>query len=169
MNEDERRALAIVAVLLASVSGSAGFLGGRMSVEPAPPEVKLVRLPPRVVRVPVAEAPPPEPAIEQLAPAPLERPAAPAPPVINPPAPTETKPPPAPKVQAKPKPPQAKPKPEKEIVVRKPRTPVSPKNGLPSCAVIKREYETMTYAQQMAAYYRATPDEIAHGKRCLGF
>ncbi len=169
MNADERAALAIVAVLLASVSGSAGFLGGRMSVEPPPPEVKLVRLPPRVVRVPVAEVPPPEPAIEHPAPAPVDPSPAPAPPLSLPPASVETKPPPAPKVQAKPKPAPAKPKPEKEIVVRKPRPPAPAKKGLPSCAVIKREYETMTYAQQMAAYYRATPEEVAHGKRCLGF
>lgn len=40
---------------------------------------------------------------------------------------------------------------------------------LPSCSVIRREYEGMSHMQRLAAYARATPEEVAHGRRCLGF
>jgi len=74
-----------------------------------------------------------------------------------PPVEVKPLPPPRPKIEAKPK---ETPKPMKSL---------PPKKSLPSCAVVKREYERMTWAQQMAAYSRATTEEIAHGKRCLGF
>lgn len=40
--------------------------------------------------------------------------------------------------------------------------------ALPSCAEIKRRRDSMTFAEQLAAYSRATPEEVAHGRRCLG-
>lgn len=78
------------------------------------------------------------------------------PPVVapDPPAPVVEKPHPKPKrVKVTPK------EPERKKVVQR---------TLPSCAVIRREYERMTYGQRIAAYARATPAEVAHGKRCLG-
>lgn len=39
---------------------------------------------------------------------------------------------------------------------------------LPSCAVIRARRQAMTLPEQLAAYSRATPEEIAHGRRCLG-
>ncbi len=148
---DEARALAIVAALLSGASGSAGFVGGRMSAPVPPAEVRFVALP-----VPALPA-----EVEPIEPAPS---AVPMPPVsIEPPAasttPDDIKPLPAPrpKVEARPKE-QPKPKPR----------PAALKKSLPSCAAIKREYATMSWAQQMAAYRRATAEEIAYGRRCLG-
>lgn len=40
--------------------------------------------------------------------------------------------------------------------------------GLPPCSVVRNEYARMTFTQQMAAYISATPEQVAHGKRCLG-
>lgn len=40
--------------------------------------------------------------------------------------------------------------------------------GLPSCAVVRRQAASMTWAQKLAAYTTATPEMIAHGRRCLG-
>lgn len=158
---DEARALLIVAALLSGASGSAGFVGGRMSVPAPPAEVRYVPIPAAAALAPALPdaAPTPPAAVVPAAPAivpPVEPPAASA-------APVEAKPvPPArPKVDAKPKEPPPKP--------QKSRPPPAPKKTLPSCAVVQREYQRMTWAQQMAAYRRATTEEIAHGKRCLGF
>jgi outer membrane biosynthesis protein TonB len=175
---DEARALLIVAALLSGASSTAGFVGGRMSVEAPPAEVRLVRMPPRIVRMLPPEAVPVEPVPEALAP-PASVEAAPAiaePPVSAPPVvqatplplprPKVEQPKPQPKAQPKPQP-KAPPKPEKEAAAKKPRPPAH--KALPSCAFIKREYEALSYAERMASYYRASAEEIAHGKRCLGF
>ncbi len=147
MNPEQARALLIVVALLMGAAGSAGFVGGRMTAPVPPAEVRIVQIP-----APVEVAPIEPPAV---------LPAPPAPPAVEPDPPVappvEVKPPAKPKVDAKPKA-QAKPKPR----------PPAPKKTLPSCDVVKREYETMTWAQQMDAYRRATAQEIAHGRRCLG-
>jgi hypothetical protein len=36
------------------------------------------------------------------------------------------------------------------------------------CDRVKREYARMTFAERLAAYQRATPQQIAAGRRCLG-
>jgi outer membrane biosynthesis protein TonB len=175
---DEARALLIVAALLSGASATSGFVGGRLSVSAPAPEVRLIRMPPRVVRLLPPEAVAAEPALPEAPapPVPLE----PAPPIAEPPVsappvveatplpqprPKVEQPKPQPKVQPKPQP-KAPPKPEKEAAAKKPRPPAH--KALPSCAFIKREYEAMSYAERMASYYRASPEEITHGKRCLG-
>lgn len=141
------RALLIVGALLSGASGSAGFVGGRMSVPAPPAEVRYVPIPAPVALVMPAEAVPvvPAPAVE------------PAPAVIAPPV-EEAASLPAPR-------PKAEPKPEKPAAKRRQH---ASRSSLPSCAFIRREYEAMTMAQRWAAYRRATPEQIAHGKRCLG-
>lgn len=52
---------------------------------------------------------------------------------------------------------------EKRKRIAKPRA-----KSLPSCAEIKRRRDAMTFAEQLQAYSRATPEEVAHGRRCLG-
>lgn len=174
--DEQARALVTVAALLMGASSSLGFVGGRMTAPEPAAEVRLVRLPPRIVRMPIEAAPiePSRTADAEPAPATPAEPAPLAPPVRPSAAPPAEPPKPPAKVEAKQKPPppkpvhkaQPKPQPKPEQPIRKPRPPAQ--KALPSCAVIKREYETMTYAQQLAAYYRASPEEIAHGKRCLG-
>lgn len=159
MIDDQARAIAIVGALLAGASGSAGFVGGRMTAPAPPAEVRFVHVPPPAPLAPSAGASPGEPLPippEALSPVPLIKPPA-APPVEAIPTPQ-----PRPKVESKPKP-----QPKPEPAARKPRAPV--KRGLPSCAVVEREYQAMTWPQRMSAYQKATPEEIAHGKRCLGF
>lgn len=76
------------------------------------------------------------------------------------PPPAEVKPPlpvPRPKIEVKPKP-----KPE----AKRPR---QAKKALPSCEYIRREKARMSWSEQWAEYQKATPAEIAHGKRCLGY
>jgi outer membrane biosynthesis protein TonB len=178
--DEQARALVIVGALLMGASSSLGFAGGRMTAPEPPAEVRLVRLPPRIVRLPVEVTPiepaPPSAAAEPAPVAPVE-PAPLVPPLSVPAAPTIEAPRSPPKVEAKPKPqppksapkPQSRPRqrPEKEQQARKPRPPQH--KALPSCDVIKREYDAMTYAERMAAYYRASAEEVAHGRRCLGF
>lgn len=41
-------------------------------------------------------------------------------------------------------------------------------HAMPSCAAVRREYENMSLTQRLAAYARATPEQVAHGRRCLG-
>lgn len=53
------------------------------------------------------------------------------------------------------------------VTVKKHR--VAARGGMPSCAHVKREYDRMTTAQRWAAYMAATSEQVAHGKRCLGF
>lgn len=140
---DEARALLIVAALLSGASGSVGGVIGRVTAPVPPAEVRYVTI--------SAPAPP-----EPVAMPPVVEPA-PAPPP-EPPAVVETKPPP--KGEAKPKAqvkPQAKPRPAVQ------------KKSLPSCAFIKSEYERMSLAEQIAEYRRSTAEEVAHGRRCLGF
>lgn len=38
---------------------------------------------------------------------------------------------------------------------------------LPPCSVVRREAARMTWAQKLAAYSAATPEQVAHGRRCL--
>ena len=64
-----------------------------------------------------------------------------------------------------PRPVEAKPKPKPQVA--KPKPPL--KKSLPSCEYIKREYKRMSLSEQLAAYRSASAEEIAHGKRCLGF
>ena len=139
---DEARALAIVAALLSGASGSAGFVGGRISAPVPPAEVRYVHVPiPTVPVVPIEEAAPLAPVTGPLV-------------EVNPPVPT-----PRPEVETAPK--------AKPPALAKPRPP-APKKSLPSCAVVQRENARMSWAQKMAAYHSATPEQIAHGKRCLG-
>lgn len=99
MTAAEARALLMVAALLSGASGSAGFVGGRISAPVPPAEVRIVTVPAPV------DAAPTEPKLPAVA------------------APAEAKPPP--KVEAKPKP-QAKPQPKPEkAVARKPRAVVN--------------------------------------------
>ncbi len=42
------------------------------------------------------------------------------------------------------------------------------KASLPSCASVRAQYNSMTWSQRMAAYAVATPEQVAHGRRCLG-
>lgn len=165
MINDQARALAIVGALLASASGSAGFVGGRMSVPAPPAEVRFVYLPaPAPLALEAAPVEPVAPPAAEPTPTPPIEQAAVAPPVEA--APLA---PPRPTIDAKPKDkPKALPKPERESLAKKPRTP-APKKSLPSCAVVQREYNAMTMTQRWAAYRSATPEQIAHGKRCLGF
>lgn len=179
---DEGRALLIVAALLVGASNTTGFVAGRMSVEVPPPEVRIVRMPPRLVRMlpPIVvpaepvfpEAPPPPAAVESPhvePPPPIAEPHVSAPPVVEAtplpqPRPKVEQPKPQPK--ARPKPQQPKPpRPDKDTPAKKPLV----HKALPSCAVVKREYDAMTWPERMAAYRDATAAEIAHGKRCLGF
>lgn len=159
MIDDQARALAIVAALLSGLSGSAGFVGGRMTVPEAEPEI-------RFVHVPMPALPPPEIALIEPAPQPAPVPrvqSAPLPPVSSQP---EMIPLPQPRPKAETKPKEThKPKPESHAA-KKPR---AAKRSLPSCTTIKREYEAMSWPERMAAYRKATPEEIAQGKRCLGF
>lgn len=62
---------------------------------------------------------------------------------------------PRPKIEAKPKP-KAEPKPR------------ALKKSLPSCPDIRRKQASMSFAEQLSAYRNASPEEIAHGRRCLG-
>lgn len=155
---DEARGLLIVAALLLG----GGFVGGRVTAPAPPAEVRFVHVPVPAVPIAPPVAAPIEPAEAPPAAAPNEPapPAAAPPPVEVSPLPLPT---PRPKVEAKPQP-----KPEK-AAAKRPRATVPATRALPSCAAIKREYESMTWAQQMAAYHRATAQEVAHGKRCLGF
>lgn len=153
---NQARALAIVGALLSGASFSAGVGAGRVTapVPEAPPaEVRFVPAP--AWAVPLID-PGPAVALEPVAPPDGLEPA----PVIRPPA--DVKPAPAAKAEAKPK---AKPRPV--VPQPKPR-PVPTKKPLPSCAVIKREYERMNFAERLAEYRRADAEQIAHGRRCLG-
>lgn len=51
---------------------------------------------------------------------------------------------------------------------RRDRGAKSKSSGLPSCARVKVEYDRMTIAQRWAAYRKATPEQIRHGRLCLG-
>lgn len=160
---DQARALLLVGALLSGASSSAGFVGGRMTAPVAPPEVRFVHVPPAATLAPPAEATPLETQPVAVEPAPKV-----APPIVSPPAEVKPLPVPRPRVEAKPK---AQPTPERETPAKKPRA-RSANRALPSCAVIKREYEGMTWPQRMAAYRRATPEQVAYGQRCrslLGF
>jgi outer membrane biosynthesis protein TonB len=145
---DQAKALLFVAALF----GGVGFTGGRMTSPEPPAEVRIVRIPirPQIVAAPVAAH------VAEPAPAPAPPPhvAAVAEPEAKPPLPV-ARPKPDPKPKERPQP--------------KPRAIVSAKrSSLPSCAVVKREYERMTWTEKMAAYHKASSEEIAHGRRCLG-
>lgn len=174
MINDELKALLIVGAVLSGASATSGFVGGRMTAPEPPAEVRIVRMPPRLVRMLPPEA---VPVVEPVLPeAPAPPPIEPVPPIAEPPviAPPVIEapllPPPRPKVEQpkpKPKPPlRLLPKPEKEAAAKKPRPMVH--KALPSCAEVKREYDAMSWPERMAAYRKATTEEIAHGKHCLG-
>lgn len=155
---DEARAFLIVGALIASVSGSGGFVGGRVTAPLPPAEVRYVPIP--VPVAPLAEAVP----IDPPAPAVVEPAPQVEPPVATAPPPIETKPmlpAPRPKVEAAPK--------AKPAAQPKPRPPAAKNTTLPSCAVVKREYERMTSSERWAAYLRADAAQVAYGRRCLGF
>lgn len=138
---DEARALLIVAALLSGASGSAGFVGGRISAPAPVAEVRYVTIPaPVVAPLEVAPQPPAAPAAVEPEPA-------------------------APDLEAKPLP---RPRPKVEPPSKPKVRPSALKKSLPSCDVVRREYHRMNYAQQMAAYARASAEEKAHGRRCLG-
>jgi hypothetical protein len=40
--------------------------------------------------------------------------------------------------------------------------------GLPSCASVRAQYDSMSLAQRWSAYRSATSEQVAHGRRCLG-
>lgn len=153
---NQARALAIVGALLSGASFSAGGVAGRMTApEPAPSPAEVRFVPAPAWAVPLIE---PGPAVAIEAEAPPEPPESRAPPAITPPA--DVKPVPPANVEARPK---VKPKPAPP----RPRT-APPRKPMPSCAVIKREYERMSFTERMAAYSRADAEQIAHGRRCLG-
>jgi len=155
---DEGRAILIVAALLSSVSGSGGFVAGRVSAPVPPAEVRYV-----TIEVPVAVPPPvAPPAAAEVAPTePEPKPPAAAAPAAEPEPVPEVEaapvPKPRPKVEAKPK---AQPKPKAR--------PSALKKSLPSCDAVKREFDRMSWSERMAEYRKASAEEIAHGRRCLG-
>lgn len=154
---NQARALAIVGALISGASFSAGGVGGRLTAPAPPPQVELQVVPAASCAAGTIETAPVLPPELVAPPAPVEPL---APPAVAPPA--DVKPAPPAKVEAKPK---AKPKPV--VPTPKPR-PAPAKRSLPSCAVIKREYERMNFAERLAAYNRADAEQIAHGRRCLG-
>lgn len=150
---DQARAILIVAALWTGATNGASFVGGRMTAPVPPAEVRYVTLPaPAPVVVP-------EPA--PVAPLELEPPAAPVAAEPEPVAPPEVEakplPKPRPKIDAKPK---AQPKPKAR--------PSALKKSLPSCDAVKREFDRMSWPERMAEYRKASAEEIAHGRRCLG-
>jgi hypothetical protein len=105
---------------LSGASGSAGFVGGRMSVPVPPAEVRYIPIPAPAPLVPPVETAPAEPAA--IVPPGEPAPVAPIEPPVVTAAPADAKPlqPSRPKVEAKPAPP----KPQKAIA-KKPRADVS--------------------------------------------
>lgn len=71
---------------------------------------------------------------------------------------------------------QATPEPARKKAAQRParaapkakQKPAQKKRAASFCDVVRREYARMTWAQRMAAYSRATPEQIAAGRRCLG-
>lgn len=150
MTSDQVRALLLVGALLAGASGSASFVGGRMTAATLPAEVRYVTVPAPCILAPLVPAEP----VREPAPAVVpSRDEPELPPKVEPKEPPPPSPTP-PKVQTKP--------------AAKPRAPAPRKAGLPSCAFIKRQYEAMSAAERWAAYRKATAEQIALGRRCLG-
>ena len=123
---------------------SIALIVGATAALAGPFDVELERLnrwlwPPKVMGPPAPPPPPPAPPAPVVAPPPREA----LPPLVRP------------RPITVPERPKAKPK-RREVV------------GLPPCSVVRREYQRMTYAQQIAAYMAATPEQVAHGRRCLG-
>jgi hypothetical protein len=144
MNE-QARALLLAGVTLFGAGNGSGYLLGRTTAPAAPVAVKAGAPSP-------ASAPP---KVGDNSPAaPRPKAAAPSPRTVA--APRLKRP--APIVQERP---QAKKK--RTTTTTTPRP-----SGLPSCAVVRREYDSMNTAQRLAAYYRATAEQVAHGRRCLG-
>jgi hypothetical protein len=63
----------------------------------------------------------------------------------------------------RPRPPAAITRPERKAAKKKPRV-----AGLPSCASVRAQYDSMSLAQRWSAYQSATSEQVAHGRRCLG-
>lgn len=59
-------------------------------------------------------------------------------------------------------------KPERKSKKRAARERTKRTASLPSCSRIRAEYNRMSLAEKLAAYQRATPEQVAHGRRCLG-
>lgn len=155
--DEQARALLIVGALLSGASSTAGFVGGRMSAPE--PEVRFIHIPVPAISLPadVATVPDAAATVEPQAPASASV-AAQDPPIAE--TKVETKPVPRPRPKV-----ENRPKPEK----KRPAVTTRPARSMPSCAAIKREYDAMSWPERMAAYRKATPEEVAHGKRCLGF
>ncbi len=149
---DQARALLFVAALF----GGGGYTGGRVTAPAPEPEVRFVHIPMPAIMAPQIDVAPVELAPVPASPATV--PTEPDPVAAAPAAEPKPLPRPRPKVEVKPKP-----RPEKK------RAASHSTRGMPSCAVVKREYDAMGWPERMAAYRKATPEEIAHGKRCLGF
>src|SRR5688572_10966786 len=65
--------------------------------------------------------------------------------------------------------PQPRPKPKIVKEKEKKKAKAKPKNrGETFCQRVRREYERMSWAERWAAYKRATPQQVAAGRRCLG-
>lgn len=146
MIDDQARALLIVGALLFGAGNTSGFVGGRMTAPVAEPELRFVHVPVPAISLPAAAPIDPPPAAT----------AEPEPAAT--PADAEPKPLPRPRPKA-----EVKPKPKPEPPARKPR------KAMPSCAFVKQRYEAMSWPERMAAYKSASPEQVAHGKRCLGF
>jgi hypothetical protein len=142
MNE-QARALLLAGVTLFGAGNGSGYLLGRTTAPAAPVAVKVGAPSPASAPPKVGDNSPSTPAPKAAAPSPRTA----AAPRLKRPAPI---------VQERP---QAK---------KKRTTPTPRPSGLPSCAVVRREYDSMNTAQRLAAYYRATSEQVAHGRRCLG-
>ena len=59
-------------------------------------------------------------------------------------------------------------RPERRVKAKKKQKVVRTARGGDSCAAIRRQAQSMSWSQKMAAYQNATPAQIAHGRRCLG-
>lgn len=156
MIDEQARALLIVGALLSGASGSLGYVGGRMTAPAPEPEVRFVHIPMPAIVAPQIDVAPVEPPPGPASPPPAAVPPDPEPAAAAPASEPKPLPRPRPKAEAKPKP-----RPEKRVAAHSTR-------GMPSCAVVKREYDAMSWPERMAAYRKATPEEVAHGKRCLG-
>jgi outer membrane biosynthesis protein TonB len=63
------------------------------------------------------------------------------------------------------------PRPKPKVVKKKEKKKAKAKpkkRGETFCERVRREYERMSWAERWAAYQRATPQQVAAGRRCLG-
>jgi outer membrane biosynthesis protein TonB len=146
----ERRKLVAIAAAIAA---------GALVVVTAPSPPVTPRVTPAVVHSPTAPAPAAKPKeMAQPKPRPKARRSIEHRKVIRP----------APKMVKREAAPAQRPKQQKRerVTVKKQRTAT---RGLPSCSYVKREYDRMNSSQRWAAYMAASSEQVAHGRRCLGF